>query len=380
MALPNSGLLTAQMINVELGRAATAPFNLNGAAERALAGKPTGPISMSDFYGKSSEIVVRITANGTTNDLVKNLFSPADWASDTTKRLIINPGVEISGEWGYALAISDNASGASGSFGGELIIENRGYLSGKPGNPNGGAGGAALYANMKGKNGQKAKLYNYGTIRSGGGGGGRGGNGGNGTATTTQREPASGEYYDTSNRWEFANVAGPGPYTMNPGCRYWWAGAYVEVTRATGGNQNYTQHDNGGWTYYRGSKREEGAVRNAQNGQQVGGYERLGVYRAKQATVGTSGGAGGDGGRGQGYGATAQPGSNGAGGGTNAGAGGRGGDGGGWGQNGAAGATGANGNAGNGAGGQAGGIAGFAIDGLSNIDIVLNGTVIGPTQ
>lgn len=54
MTLPSSGPMTASMINVELGRASNAPFDINGAAERALAGKPSGPIKFSDFYGKSS--------------------------------------------------------------------------------------------------------------------------------------------------------------------------------------------------------------------------------------------------------------------------------------------------------------------------------------
>ncbi|AUR85989.1 hypothetical protein NVP1081O_254 [Vibrio phage 1.081.O._10N.286.52.C2] len=54
MALPISGLITAAMINDELGRAQTAPFSLNGAEERALAGIPSGAISFADFYGKSN--------------------------------------------------------------------------------------------------------------------------------------------------------------------------------------------------------------------------------------------------------------------------------------------------------------------------------------
>lgn len=54
MALPSSGQITSSMINVELGRAANAPFSLTGAAERALAGIPSGPISFQSFWGKSS--------------------------------------------------------------------------------------------------------------------------------------------------------------------------------------------------------------------------------------------------------------------------------------------------------------------------------------
>ena len=53
MTLPASGPLLASMINVELGRNANDYFHLNGAAERALAGVPTGQVDFSDFYGKS---------------------------------------------------------------------------------------------------------------------------------------------------------------------------------------------------------------------------------------------------------------------------------------------------------------------------------------
>lgn len=54
MTLPVSGPMTAAMINLELGRAGTAQFSINGADERGLAGIPSGPISFSDFYGKSA--------------------------------------------------------------------------------------------------------------------------------------------------------------------------------------------------------------------------------------------------------------------------------------------------------------------------------------
>lgn len=57
MTLPSSGLMTAAMINAELGRSATASFFINGAAERALAERPSGTIAFSDFYGKSDSLL-----------------------------------------------------------------------------------------------------------------------------------------------------------------------------------------------------------------------------------------------------------------------------------------------------------------------------------
>lgn len=53
MTLPASGAIDAAAINVELGRASTAAFDINGSAERSLAGIPSGAISFSSFYGKS---------------------------------------------------------------------------------------------------------------------------------------------------------------------------------------------------------------------------------------------------------------------------------------------------------------------------------------
>ena len=48
------GSTTGQSINLELGRAATASSNLNETALRNLAGKASGIIKLSDFYGKSN--------------------------------------------------------------------------------------------------------------------------------------------------------------------------------------------------------------------------------------------------------------------------------------------------------------------------------------
>ena len=56
MTLQSSGTITANQINVELGRSGTAYFNLNGADERALADRPTNAssIGFNNFYGKSA--------------------------------------------------------------------------------------------------------------------------------------------------------------------------------------------------------------------------------------------------------------------------------------------------------------------------------------
>jgi hypothetical protein len=60
---PISSQPSASEINVELGRAANAPFDINGSAERGLAQVPSGPISFSDFIGKSSQTPYQIYQN-----------------------------------------------------------------------------------------------------------------------------------------------------------------------------------------------------------------------------------------------------------------------------------------------------------------------------
>lgn len=57
-----TGFIQASDINVELGRAWNAPFNLNNPEVRNLAGKPSGAISFGDLRGKSN--LIREPASG----------------------------------------------------------------------------------------------------------------------------------------------------------------------------------------------------------------------------------------------------------------------------------------------------------------------------
>ncbi|WP_273794600.1 hypothetical protein [Brucella intermedia] len=295
---------------------------------------------------------------------MQDLFSPTDWASATKKRVVIPAGVEIGGNnLDWALVPAWDATGQAGSWNGDLILENRGVISGVPGGGNSGRGGNCIRAIFGGRSGQKLQLINSGTIRAGGGGGGRGGDGGGGfwDEAYTAREPASGEYYDYPNTY-WSKSEGM------VGFKSWvtWGGTQVFSV----GDSNigsYTAAD--GRTYYRGAQ----VIKD-------GYFTRYYVYRTYPASQRhyTSGGAGGNGGNGVGYGAGAGAGAWGAGGGANAGAGGRGGDGGGWGANGAAGAAGGNGNNGGGAPGAGGGPAGYSITGLGYVQVVQNtGVIVG---
>lgn len=94
MTLPSSGTLQASDINVELGRAWNHFFDMNGAAERNLAGKPSGTISFSDFYGKSN--LIREPATG---ERFTRFFD--DWEQFDLGRVIIYWGSDIDIYDGY---------------------------------------------------------------------------------------------------------------------------------------------------------------------------------------------------------------------------------------------------------------------------------------
>ena len=56
MALPASGQITMNQVNVELGNSGTAQIDMNSAAVRGLFGIASGEIEMADGYGKSNTV------------------------------------------------------------------------------------------------------------------------------------------------------------------------------------------------------------------------------------------------------------------------------------------------------------------------------------
>lgn len=363
MALPSSGSMTAAMINAELGRAANAAFSLNGAAERVLAGVSSGAISMASFYGKSSEIVVNMAAGGAAVTL-ESLFSAADWVSETQKRVILPAGVERGNSANANAAVTVGTTG----WGGNLIFEVRGTISGRGGTANSGVGGNALQANRVGNANQKLSLILTGTLRGGGGGGGLGGTGGSGSNSSLVQEGPTFSSY--SYQW-MTFYAEDGPSI--PLTHIMWAGQ--DLYYGYDGGASGTQWGSagplnlGGWDYYRGSSVEG-------HGGDPNTYQ---IYRQRWDSVPTVGGTGGVGGKGEGYDGARTSGASGAAGGANAGAGGTGGAGGLYGASGGTGSTGANGNASNGAAGAAGGLAGFGLLNAANVNLTNSGTIQGRT-
>ena len=366
MTLPLSGMMTAAMINAELGRPSNASFSLNDPVIRALAEKPSGQIMFSDFYGKANEVVVKVTGTTQYNSLIKSFFTPDDWASDKAKRLIIS-GVDFGNITGAtALVVTDTASGQAGSFGGKLTleIEAGAFISGSGGkwSPAGsGNGGIALHVNFKGKDGNNVQLINKGIIRGGGGSGGQGGKGGGGAyaQNVTVREPTEGDLRGNGYGWTWVNSVRR--VIIN------WGGQ--ELLRWDNQDINTTFYDLNGARYYRGALDDW-----------ISGTNMYRIYRTFQQNqnVYTDGGTGGAGGIGQGFNTMPGVGTSGSSGGTNAGRGGSGGQGGAWGSSGYNGVTGINGNNADGLAGVLGGIGGAAIDGIANVDVIeSSGQIIG---
>lgn len=68
MTLPASGPLSISQINTELGSSATASLSFGSTAVRTLAGVPSGPISIGNFYGKSNAQPLIATGYNGIND------------------------------------------------------------------------------------------------------------------------------------------------------------------------------------------------------------------------------------------------------------------------------------------------------------------------
>jgi hypothetical protein len=83
--------MSASMINVELGRDSTAPFDINGTPERTLAGKPSGTIKLSDFYGKSADPYYANTKLILHNDVLISGTNVQDFSPSAQNGLLGSP-------------------------------------------------------------------------------------------------------------------------------------------------------------------------------------------------------------------------------------------------------------------------------------------------
>jgi hypothetical protein len=186
MALPASGAISLNDVNVELDLSATAAVSLNDAAVRGLFGVASGAINMADGYGKSNLFQFSVTTNqGNFN--ISSAATAAGWDGVASLEMTIDAGVYI---YGVSTSIAALQIGSADASTGLSIINN-GYIVGQGGAGgrgayyytfssgtqldsggagNGSVGGGAIFVVF----GQFVTITNNGVIGGGGGGGGGG--------------------------------------------------------------------------------------------------------------------------------------------------------------------------------------------------------------
>lgn len=185
MALPSSGPISLDDVNIELGSPSGTTRSMNDSSLRSLFGVSSGAIAMSDGRGKSNSYAFSINSPATDLNLRSAALS-AGWGGSSAVVATISPGVEISSSSTGTPALT-----VDGSFPGGVSLINNGSIYGRGGNggngqslytympskvtlysytpgTDGGGGGPALYASVP------VSVTNAGTIAGGGGGGGAG--------------------------------------------------------------------------------------------------------------------------------------------------------------------------------------------------------------
>lgn len=173
MALPASGAISLNQVNVELGAGSTSTRSLNDSTTRTLFGVASGQISLSQGYGKANQFSFNISSNQTNANL-RTLAVNAGWNQTTKVVATVNSGIYISSNGTGTPALT-----VDGSFPGGIELINSGTIVGRGGNGgigknsgqpggNGSGGGPALSVSSP------VSINNAGTIAGGGGGGGGG--------------------------------------------------------------------------------------------------------------------------------------------------------------------------------------------------------------
>ena len=193
MPLPPSGTISLNQVNTELNQPATQTIGLGDANVRALAQVPSGPISMSNLYGKSSSFNAYLA--GGTDVNARNVAISQGWDQQSYLILNITGPMLASSTGGYALTIQ-------GAYPSGVRLNNGSNIVGRGGNGgNNDAAGAAAGNAIQLSSGFTLDINNTGIIAGGGGGGGGGGSfkfkqsfpgGGGGGGRSTNEYPTSG--------------------------------------------------------------------------------------------------------------------------------------------------------------------------------------------
>jgi len=174
MTLPVSGAISMSQVDTELGRASNATVSLGETAVRTLAGVPSGAISMSNLYGKSSRATASYTYSSHTANASLNVTSLSGYvAGKTDVTITINSGIYL-----YSTSSGTAALALSGGTTGDTVtIVNNGYIMGLGGNGDVYSGGSLTTAATAGSLALSLGFNTTVTNTSGyiGGGGGAGG-------------------------------------------------------------------------------------------------------------------------------------------------------------------------------------------------------------
>ena len=267
MALPSSGPISLNDVNVELNLAGTTSINMNQSSVRTLFAVPSGTITMANGYGKSNRVTVSVTLSANTSNYTVNTAKAAGYAAGTTDfTLNINSGVIVSSSSTGSYSMTVDTSWAAGDT---VTIVNNGVILGRGGNGGSGAGQQYPGSGTTGGSGgsgagpallvQRAtSINNVNRIAGGGGGGGGGGLG------FIASPPCEGTQY----------AAGGG------------GGGGIGIGSGGGGGQ--------GWYAGGGGSGSSGTLTSAGGG--GGGEAGIGGAGGAGGTYGTSGSSGGYGG------------------------------------------------------------------------------------
>ena len=258
MALPSSGAISLQQVNIELGRSSTATISLNDSITRGLFGKASGVISLLDGRGKSSQFGLTIASNLTSPTNLNSYAVSQGWDGASKIVVTINSGVVVSSNTTASPALT-----IDGSYPGGLEVINNGTIVGMGGTGGIGrwesAGGASGFAGGTALSVSSAVTFtNNGTIAGGGGGGGGGGGhgsgatGGNGGGGRTGLTNAPGGYGANTSPGNPGTYSSAGAGQGSLGCYSFKGEAICGGAGGAGGNwgaggSNGSATSNGGF-------------------------------------------------------------------------------------------------------------------------------------
>ena len=171
MALPASGAISLNDVNVELGRSGTTTITMNDSVVRTLFGVASGTIDMNTGHGKANEFTATISSNQTNLNL-RTWALANGWGGTSKATITVGSGVYI-----YSTSTGNAGLTIDGSWPGGITVINNGFIMGKGGR----GGGKFPYYGEDGGSaislGVSCTINNTnGSAYIGGGGGGGGDN------------------------------------------------------------------------------------------------------------------------------------------------------------------------------------------------------------